>query len=160
MLDRDIMIYALTSDGMFPATLTKSEAEGLSDDELYQLFLKLERREKGGDAFDKQKSTHGSLATFVWIGSGIYLFASSPDASVFSWQAAGFVFVGMFIAAVVFGWLGYGIDRGLSAVLLKVVSNEPTGLGATAISLLGLILALFEAALIFFVAQVVFRSFV
>ena len=51
MIDRDLMIGALTTDGMVPATITKAEAEELSDEKLYKLFLKLERRERraGGD---------------------------------------------------------------------------------------------------------------
>jgi hypothetical protein len=160
MIDRNLMIDALTSDGMFPAMLTRGEAEKMSDEELYKKFLELERMEQGKEVYDQQKETHGKFATFVWIASGIYLFASSDEISLISWQAAIFIFVGMFFAALVFGILGYVIQRGIAKILIRTTSGPPTGAAASAIGILGLILMLLEALMIFYSAGVVFGYFV
>ena len=62
---------------------------------------------------DQQKESRGRAAAFIWIGIGIYLFSSTPQAHFFSWQAVVFFVVGMFVAAVVFGGVSYAVHRAL-----------------------------------------------
>ena len=160
MIDRDLMIGALTSDGMFPAMLTKAAADKMSDEELYEKFLELEKLEKGNDPYDEQKEHHGKVATYVWIGSGIYFFVTSDEVSLFSWQAAGFIVIGMFAAAIIFGLLGYGIQRGIAKLLVKTMSDPLTDTSASAIRILGLAIMVLEAILIFYGASLIFDYFV
>jgi hypothetical protein len=58
------------------------------------------------DFWDSQKQPPGQFATFAWLLIGVYLFYRHPEAWFLSWQAAVYFVVGMFVAAVVFGWLG------------------------------------------------------
>ena len=104
------------------------------------------------DLYEKQKTTAGSAATFLWIGIGIYLFAVNERASFFSWQAAVYFIVGMFIAAFVLGVAAYAIQRGVAGVISRMVSY-PTGGVATMIQALGMVLLVAEAIAIYFIAD-------
>lgn len=64
---------------------------------------------------ERLKTEKGALAAIVWIGTGIYLFATTAGAHFFSWQAAIFFVAGMFAAAIVFGAISH-------AVLMRLMS--------------------------------------
>jgi hypothetical protein len=82
-----------------------------------------------GKFYDKQKEIHGRWATYVWIGSGLYLFLSDEGLrSLVSFRALVFFPVGMFVAAVVLGYFGYGLQR-LTAKVFMRVFPVPTHLG-------------------------------
>ena len=99
------------------------------------------------DAYERQKETHGSFATVIWLASGMYLFWITPGAAFLSWQSALFFIAGMFVAAVLFGWIGYGAPRGIA----KALVGKP--MSSSTIKFIGLILMGAEAAVIFFAAK-------
>lgn len=104
------------------------------------------------DFYDKQKEVHGKWATFVWIGSGVYLFATVDAASLLSWQAAVYFVVGMFAAALAFGAIAYLLQRILAMSLAKIVRGPSRG-AASAITMIGLVFSAVEAVVIFLVAR-------
>lgn len=62
--------------------------------------------------FEQHKKIHGTAATYVWIFTSVLLFLThSEGPGLFSWQAALFVLVGMFVAAIVAGNLTYWLQR-------------------------------------------------
>lgn len=101
--------------------------------------------------YEKQKEVHGGSATFLWLIFGVIAFAIEPAARFLSWQAAVYFVIGMFIAAVVFGWIGYGLQRVTAKVFMK------TGGSVAAIKSAGVALLVVDAALIYFVARWVVR---
>lgn len=105
--------------------------------------------------FERQKEAAGSWATFVWIGSGLYLYLSTEGASILSWSALGFFVVGMFAAAIVFGIASYGLQRGLAKVLAMMI-GPPSRKVAGVIRGIALALLIAETVLIFFAASWVF----
>ena len=109
------------------------------------------------EPYEKQMQTEGSFAAIVWLVSGIYLFWASEKASFLSWQAALYFIVGMFVVAILFGICFYGIQRGISKVLAARVSEPSRGI-AGAISVIGLVLMVAEAVVIFLVARWVVQS--
>lgn len=104
-----------------------------------------------------QKETAGKLATFAWIGSGLYLYLTTHGASLFSWSALGFFAIGMFAAALVFGIAIYALQRGITKILVSLISS-PTRRTATTITVLGWALLIAETVLIFFAASLVFHQ--
>jgi hypothetical protein len=100
--------------------------------------------------YDKQKEAHGKWATMVWIGSGIYLFATDPAAHFFSWQAIVFFIVGMFLAAIVFGGAAYVLQRLIAKVFMLVVREPSQGI-AGLIGIIGIVLFIVET--VFLAAQ-------
>lgn len=109
------------------------------------------------DSYDKQKETHGKWATFVWLGSGVYLFITTDSASFLSWQAAVYFLVGMFVAALLFGMAAYILQRGMAKMLANTISTPSTGVVA-AIQALGLAIFILETVVIFFCAQWIVRQ--
>lgn len=75
--------------------------------------------------YDGQKSASGRFATYVWLGTGIFLFAIRENSpGILSWQAAVFLLGGMFLAAIVVGSFLYFWQRLLARVL---ISTQPKG---------------------------------
>jgi hypothetical protein len=74
---------------------------------------------------EKNKESSGKIATFVWIGSGIYLFATTSHANFLSWQAAVFFIPGMFVAAVLLGSTFYILMDRLSTGIAKLAGPPP-----------------------------------
>lgn len=107
--------------------------------------------------YEQQKEAAGRFATFAWIGSGLYLYVSTEGAHLFSWHALAFFLVGMFVAAVVFGVAIYGLQRGISKMIVAFVGMPGPSI-ATAIRNLGIALYAAEAALIFMSASWVFHQ--
>lgn len=102
--------------------------------------------------YEKQKETHGGWATFAWIGSGIYLFATADGARFLSWQAAVFFIVGMFASPVVFGIAAYLIQRGVAKILVRTISTPSAGVAAV-VRAIGLALFVAETVVIFLIAR-------
>lgn len=109
-----------------------------------------------GSFYEEEKDQSGRFATYAWILSGIYLFAVEPSAHFLSWKSALFFLGGMFAAALVFGILGYALQRFLAKGLLltmKIASLQPSRALAAFISFLGLVLMLVNLAFVFFAAK-------
>jgi hypothetical protein len=87
------------------------------------------------DFWDSQKQPPGQFATFAWLLIGVYLFYRHPEAWFLSWQAAVYFVVGMFVAAVVFGWLGYGLQRLTSTYALFFIRRPSKGAAVLSLSL-------------------------
>jgi hypothetical protein len=74
---------------------------------------------------DQQKNANGSLATFAWLATGIYLFATRPlSPGLLSWKAFLFLVVGMFAAAVVVGAVLYGVERIITGSFSKIAQKR------------------------------------
>ncbi|TXG96787.1 MAG: hypothetical protein E6R08_08575 [Nevskiaceae bacterium] len=52
---------------------------------------------------DKNKEAAGGVSCLLWIGTGIYYFATTDQASFFSWQALVFFIGGAFGSALLIG---------------------------------------------------------
>ena len=61
------------------------------------------------------------LATYVWVGAGIYHFAAFPGLSFASWQAVLYFTAGTIMAAAVFSLT----DNLLTKALVKVITHFP-----------------------------------
>jgi hypothetical protein len=107
-------------------------------------------------SYEKMKETEGSVATYVWIGSGLFLFLSDGGiGALFSLKAILFFVVGMFLAAIVFGNIGYLLQRGLGKVLAKFV--QPSNSAAAVIGTLGVGLMLLNVTIVFLGARFVYN---
>lgn len=103
--------------------------------------------------YDKQKEAHGRWATIAWIASGLYVYISNGGlGSLFSLSALAFFGIGMFVAALVFGALGYLVQRSLAKFLMTVIKG-PSGSATALIGVLGWALFLAETVLVFLAAQ-------
>lgn len=56
---------------------------------------------------EKNKEAAGGVACMFWIFTGIYFFATTPQAHFISWQALVFFVGGAFASALVIGGVGY-----------------------------------------------------
>ena len=96
---------------------------------------------------DEQKSTHGSFATIIWIVTSIVLFLITDGGpGLISWQAALFILVGMFAAAIVLGMIGYLLQRVVASVLMRAADAPLAQIEKTARAL-GLLLLVLNVAL-------------
>ena len=109
------------------------------------------------DPYEWQNKTAGTWATMVWIGSGLFLYLTTKDASLLSWSALVFFVVGMFAAATIFGVGFYLLQLGIGKALVKVVKT-PTPSVATAIRAIGLVLLIIETVIIYVAASWVFHT--
>jgi hypothetical protein len=98
--------------------------------------------------YTKQKERAGGLATLVWLGSGIYLFLTKPGATLFSWTALGFLLVGAFAAAFVFGIVIYLLERGVAKIPVRI-GGGPTASIAVGVRGLAWVLFLAEIGLVY-----------
>ena len=101
---------------------------------------------------DNEKQKAGQFATYAWLLIGVYLFYRHPEARFLSWQAAAYFVVGTFVAAVVFGWLVYGLQR-LTAKYALFFIKRPSGSAAVFIYLVGIVLMGVELVVIYIVAS-------
>jgi hypothetical protein len=109
--------------------------------------------------YDKQKESHGGTATFVWIGTSLALLLSHSYPGLLSWQGLTFIIVGMFVAAVIMGGVGYWIQRQLARWLMaRHGDNFSTEIEKT-IFKYGIGLLVFEAAINVLFCVWVFNSF-
>jgi hypothetical protein len=105
----------------------------------------------------RQMAASGALACWAWIGSGLYLYSSSRETSVFSLSALAFLVVGMFAAAIVIGGGAYLAQRAAGKALVYVVGN-PSRLVTVLISGLGVLMFAAEVWVCFRVATWVFHQ--
>jgi hypothetical protein len=110
------------------------------------------------ELYEKQKQTAGSFAMILWIGIGIYLFATNKYAYFISWQGAIYFIGGMFASALVFGVAAYAIQRGAAIVLMRIFSS-PSARAAAVIYGIGIALNVVEAVAIYYIAKWVITSF-
>lgn len=103
------------------------------------------------DFYDSQRAKAGKYATFLWLGIGVYHFATSDVASFLSWQAAVYFIGGMFIVALIFGGIFYLLQRGITKLLLKIITT-PSPAMAPVIMSIGVVLMAIEAVLIFIIS--------
>lgn len=75
---------------------------------------------------DDIKANFGRTATFVWLGGSSLLMMVDGGFEHFggAWQAAVFVFGGMFVAAIVVGALSWWIHKRLVSHLMKFVNFD------------------------------------
>jgi len=102
------------------------------------------------DPYDEQKALHGKFTTIIWIVGSVILFVGDGGISnLLTWQAAAFISVGMFVAALVVGNVTYWLQRTTAKMLMKRVSPDQafTAEAAKKISRLGKLLLLFDFVL-------------
>lgn len=69
---------------------------------------------------DRQKSSHGGLASTVWILGSVGLFLlDERSPHLFSLQALVFIVVGMFVAAIAVGNLTYFLQTRVAHLLVR-----------------------------------------
>lgn len=107
-------------------------------------------------AFEQQKEVAGTWATLFWIGSGLYLYFSTDGVTFISWSALGFFGVGMFVAALVFGALFYGLNRVLAKIFARTI-KKPTPTVSSFVQVFGLTLLVAQAVVVFLSASWVFE---
>jgi len=112
--------------------------------------------------YDQQKSTHGSVASIVWIIGSVYLFWKTTGlASLVSLKAAAFVFGGMFVAAVVVGLFTYGIQRLIAKILLsRMPEGGPTQGYVGVVKITGLVLFIVDIIIAWFAVKFCFKIFI
>ncbi|MGL6210563.1 MAG: hypothetical protein ACRC14_12120 [Paracoccaceae bacterium] len=70
------------------------------------------------EVVDNSKSSAGGLATIVWLGTAVFLFATDADGpGLISVSAMLFLIAGMFFAAVVLGAAIYVLQRTVGKLL-------------------------------------------
>ena len=105
-------------------------------------------------AYEAQKEAAGKWATIVWIASGIFLFITTGSAKL--WPTLIFVFVGMFVVALVFGEAHYLLQRGIAKLLMLFI-KEPTTHVAIRVQSLGFVVMAIETVIIYLVASLAFH---
>jgi hypothetical protein len=110
------------------------------------------------DMYEKQKQSAGAFAMILWIGMGIYLFATNDAASFISWQGAIYFIGGMFASALVLGTAAYSVQRATATILMSVFSTPSAG-AAVIIQGIGIVLMVVEAVVIYYIAEWVIKSF-
>jgi hypothetical protein len=107
------------------------------------------------DPYEWQNKTAGTWATVVWIGSGLFLYLTTKDASLLSWSALVFFVVGMFAAATIFGVGFYLLQRGLGKALVKLVKTPTPNVASGSIAW---VLLIIETVIIYAAASWVFHA--
>src|SRR5947209_2554818 len=101
---------------------------------------------------DEQKRAVAWWSGFVWIVSGIYLFATTPGAHFFSFSALIFFTIGIFAACVVLGIIGYVVQRSLAWAFTNTI-GMPGPKAASMLSLLGLGLFVAQTVIVYLAAR-------
>lgn len=84
----------------------------------------------------QDKRAHARIASIVWIGSGLYLYMTSPTVSLFSLSAIGFFLIGFFAASVAIGGAGYLLQQRIAEALTNtdVFPDPRTAFAMTVLS--------------------------
>ena len=102
------------------------------------------------DFYDEQKALHGKFATIIWVFGSVILFLWDGGISnLLTWKAFAFIFVGMFIAAILVGSISYWLQRTTAKLVMRRLAPDQaiTPEIATRISRLGKLLLLFDCVL-------------
>ena len=94
----------------------------------------------------------GAVATAAWIAASLGLYIVSDTATLYSFDAAAFIIVGMFIAAFIFGTLFGAIDRAGTRILSRLGIRRPFAIIA------GFLLVAIESGLVIVVAVTAFTT--
>src|SRR5262245_15060674 len=97
---------------------------------------------------NKEIGTAAGFAQIVWIACGLYLYLTTPGASLFSGSAGIFIIGGMFAAALIFGMGFHSLQRGIAHTLTAPADGVPS----RAARRTSLLLPIAEAILIFVAA--------
>ena len=73
------------------------------------------------DSSDRQKEKAGTAAVFLWLGIGLYVFASTQAASFLSWQSLAFFVGGTLAAALLFGLPGLFIPAVMMVPMMFIL---------------------------------------
>ncbi len=110
------------------------------------------------ESYEEQKASSSSLATIVFIVTGLYLFiADLGFSSLISLKALGFFIVGMFAAAIVIGVPAYLLQRATAKVLMKTVTNPYSDVAIKKIKIIGVVLLLTQVAVTIIVTKLAFQ---
>jgi len=110
------------------------------------------------DAYEEQKASSGSLATIIFIISGLYLFIDNLGfGSLISLRALSFFVVGMFAAAIIIGVPAYLLQRAVGKVLMKTVSDPYSEAAINKIKLIGVALLLVQVMVTFVITKLAFQ---
>lgn len=104
----------------------------------------------------KAKGAMGGFSTFVWIGSGIYLYWTTAGVSFLSLSALGFFILGMFVAALVFGNALY-LSTSFFALIGDKIIPAPTPAMGKVIQIFSAAIALAWAVVIYLCANWIFH---
>lgn len=91
---------------------------------------------------NEYKQWAGGVAAITWLVSGLFLFLTTPGASLFSIRALLFFTVGMFLAAIIYGGITYILYRLALACMVRLFSRHIRGSTVLVTSLGWLLFAL------------------
>jgi hypothetical protein len=98
------------------------------------------------------KATAIGVSVVIWLISGVYLFATTPQAHFISLTGLLFLVVGVF-AGVFYGTLFYFARRGFSRFLLKALSVPGPSIVSMSVQVLGFGFLVGEIVLVFLAAR-------
>ena len=104
-------------------------------------------------AYEAQKEAAGKWATIVWIASGVFLYITTENAKLGPMRI--FIFVGMFVAALV-EEAHCLLQRGIAKLLVLFI-KEPTTHVAIRVQSLGFVVMAIETVIIYLVASLAFH---
>jgi hypothetical protein len=69
----------------------------------------------------QQKKSAIGMARYAWVGSGLYLFVTTPGVSFFSLRAAIFFLFGTFVAPIIIGSAVFVLQRSIAWISMRAV---------------------------------------
>ena len=111
--------------------------------------------EHGGvmdDSSNRQKERAGVTAVFLWLGIGLYVFATTQSASFLSWQSLVYFVGGTLVAALLFGLPAHAIRASIVEFAAPAAHQSGSGDAPTA-KLIGLAVMIAQAVVIYLVAD-------
>lgn len=110
------------------------------------------------DQYEAQKASAGGLATIVFLLTSLVLFIAGPGIGrIFSLRGIGFILIGMFVSAIVLGIVFYLLQRGITKVLLKTLTNPFSTKSVSIIKTLGIILMIVQIGFTIWVTNIAFK---
>ena len=103
---------------------------------------------------NKELGTAAIFAQGAWIVAGLYLYLTTPGASLLSATAAAFFVGGLFASALIFGMAFYGLGRGLASMSSRSADTAAERRAPVFASLLPVV----EAIVIFIAASWAFEQ--
>jgi len=105
---------------------------------------------------NKEMGTAAAFAQVVWVAAGLFLYSTTPGATLFSGSAALFILGGMFASALLFGMGFYGLRR-LAPQTVSVPAGVSTQRATRTNASFVWLLPLAEAVMIFIAADWTFQ---